>query len=68
VENETSAAREFAVIMAYEAFRICLGLPTRTHSPRDVMRWMQLMMPREPIIMYTPRWAPAKDAKGAPHG
>jgi hypothetical protein len=39
-----SEAREFSIIMAYEAFRICIGLPTRTHPPRDVLRWMRLML------------------------
>jgi hypothetical protein len=37
-------ARDFSIVMAYEAFRICLGLPTRKHSPADVLRWMRLVL------------------------
>lgn len=36
-------AKEFAVLMAFDAFRICLGLPTK-NKPADVLRWMRLML------------------------
>jgi hypothetical protein len=39
-----SEARDFSIVMAYEAFRICLGLPTRKHKPSDVLRWMRLIL------------------------
>lgn len=43
-ESSMTEAKDFAIVMAYEAFRICLGLPTRKHSPADVMRWMRLVL------------------------
>lgn len=39
-----SGEQEFAVVMAFEAFRICIGQPTKKHSPREVMRWMNCML------------------------
>lgn len=39
-----SEAKDFSIVMAYEAFRICLGLSTRTHCPADVLRWMRLLL------------------------
>jgi len=39
-----SEARDFSIVMAYEAFRICIGLPTRKYAPADVLRWMRLML------------------------
>lgn len=35
--------RDFAIVMAYEAFRICLGLKTRTPAS-EVIRWMQTIL------------------------
>ena len=34
-------AMQLAVVMAYEAFRICLGLPTKHYPISEVIRWMQ---------------------------
>lgn len=34
----------FAVTMAYDAFRICIGAPTKNHPAQDVLRWMSLML------------------------
>ncbi len=34
-------AMQLAVVMAYEAFRICLGLPTKHYPVSEVIRWMQ---------------------------
>lgn len=36
--------REFAVVMAWEAFRICIGHRTKKHPPEEVVRWMQTML------------------------
>lgn len=38
-----SEAKDFAIVMAFDAFRICLGLPTKS-KPADVLRWMRLML------------------------
>jgi hypothetical protein len=40
-------ARDFSIVMAFEAFRICLGLQTRKHPPADVLRWMKLVLRSE---------------------
>jgi hypothetical protein len=42
-----SQSQIFAVTMAYDAFRICVGLPTKNHPPQDVVRWMSLMLKLE---------------------
>lgn len=34
----------FAVTMAWDAFRICIGQPTKTHRPEEVLRWMLTML------------------------
>lgn len=36
--------RDFCIVMAYEAFRICIGLPTRKYPPAEVLRWMRCML------------------------
>lgn len=36
--------REFSIVMAYEAFRICIGLPTRKHPATEVLLWMCCML------------------------
>lgn len=36
-------ARDHAIVMAYEAFNMSLGIPTRTFTPKQVMRWLRLM-------------------------
>jgi hypothetical protein len=30
--------------MAFEAFRICIGHPTKKHAPAEVRRWMRCML------------------------
>lgn len=37
-------AFEFAVVMAFEAFRTCIGQPTKKHPPVEVLRWMRTML------------------------
>lgn len=36
--------REFAVAMGFEAFRVCVGQPTKNYPPDEVFRWMQTML------------------------
>lgn len=36
--------QEFAVVMAFEAFRICIGQRTKKYPPAEVMRWMRTML------------------------
>lgn len=36
-------AEHLSIVMAYEAMRICLGQPTKYHTPDAVLRWMKLM-------------------------
>jgi hypothetical protein len=43
LEPVGSAPEDLAVVMAYEAMRICLGLPTRHHPVGSVLKWMELM-------------------------
>lgn len=50
--------RVFSVTMAYDAFRICIGMPTKNHPPKDVMRWMSLMLKSDG----------SKTEPGEPHG
>ena len=38
-----SEARQFSIAMAFEAFRICLGLKPRKYSKEQVIRWMKLL-------------------------
>jgi hypothetical protein len=38
-----SDAMKLAIVMGFEAMRICLGLKTRHYAPAEVIRWMQLM-------------------------
>jgi hypothetical protein len=42
--QEISDYREFAVVMGFDALRICLGQKTRKYPPSEVMRWMRLML------------------------
>lgn len=37
------SAHDFAIIMAYDAFRICIGGKPK-NAPKDVLRWMRLML------------------------
>ena len=41
--DTVNAAHDLAIVMAYEAMRICLGLPTDKHKAKDVLLWMTLM-------------------------
>lgn len=34
---------DLAVVMAYEAMRICLGLPTKHYHAERVLEWMRVM-------------------------
>ena len=43
-----NAAHNFAVVMSYEAMRICLGLPTKHYLVSEVVRWMQIMASNAP--------------------
>lgn len=42
-DGSVTEARDFAIIMAYDAFRICIGRPPK-NKPADVLRWMRLML------------------------
>jgi hypothetical protein len=33
--------QEFMISLAMDAFRICIGLPTRTHPAERVLAWMR---------------------------
>jgi hypothetical protein len=35
--------RVFAVTMAMDAFRLCIGMKPRNHNVEDVIRWIRLM-------------------------
>jgi hypothetical protein len=37
-------AKDFAIVMAYEALRICIHGTTQKHDPATVLRWMRLML------------------------
>ena len=37
-------AKDFSIVMAFEAFRICLGLRPRNHSPEHVLLWMRCIL------------------------
>jgi hypothetical protein len=39
--------QEFAVTMAMDAFRIAIGVRTRTHQPAEVIRWLAMMAAQE---------------------
>lgn len=39
----TSNPLEFAVCMATDAFRLCLGINPRNFTVDDVIRWLRLM-------------------------
>lgn len=41
--NLPSRDRQFAVTVAMDAFRLCIGLPPRNHQQREVVRWMEAM-------------------------
>ena len=43
-EQEREKAKQHAIVMAYEAMRVCLGLPTKYHTPAEVIRWMQCIV------------------------
>ena len=47
-----SEAREFSVVMGYEAMRICIHGKTEKADPKDVLRWMRLMLKQQPAKMY----------------
>jgi hypothetical protein len=42
-----SEAKDFAIVMGYEAMRICLHGTTEKHKPANVLRWMRLMLKQE---------------------
>ncbi len=56
VETE---AHDLAIVMGYEAMRICLGLPTKHHPPGAVMKWMELMT----LTHTAPGEPPAREQK-----
>ncbi len=35
--------KDFAIVMAYEAFRLALGIQPRYFTPQEIMRWLKLM-------------------------
>ena len=43
-----SEAKDFAVVMGYEAMRICIHGTTEKHKPETVLRWMRLMLKQQP--------------------
>lgn len=47
VEPTIREAKEFSVVMGYEAMRIALGLPTKHFRPDDVIEWMRLLAKAE---------------------
>ena len=42
--DDFSAARDFSIVMGYEAMRICIHGTTQKYQPCDVLRWMRLML------------------------
>lgn len=42
-----SEAKDFAIVMGYEAMRICTHGTTEKHKPADVLRWMRLMLKQQ---------------------
>lgn len=38
-----SEAHFFSIQMAYEAFRICLGMKPKKFTKKEVIRWMKLI-------------------------
>lgn len=43
-DSPTSKAREHSVVMGFEAMRICIHGKTQRHDPKDVLRWMRVML------------------------
>lgn len=41
-------AKDFAIVMGYEAMRICVHGTTEKAKPADVLRWMRLMLKQQP--------------------
>lgn len=39
----TNDPRQFSVCMGMDAFRLCIGLPTRNFTAAEVIRWLRLM-------------------------
>ena len=44
-EREEEEAERLSIVMAYEAMRLCLGLPTKYHKPSEVVRWIGAIAP-----------------------
>jgi len=45
-QREMADAQVFAVGMGFDAMRLCLGLPTKSHDAVEVMRWIVAMQTR----------------------
>lgn len=43
-------AKDFAIVMGYEAMRICTHGTTEKADPEDVIRWMRLMLRQKPAF------------------
>ena len=41
-------AKDFAIVMGYEAMRICTHGTTEKADPEEVIRWMRLMLRQQP--------------------
>jgi hypothetical protein len=39
---------EYMISLAMDAFRICIGLPTRTHPAERVLAWMRAVLEAKP--------------------
>jgi len=44
-----AGAKDFAIVMGYEAMRICTHGTTEKADPEDVIRWMRLMLQQKPM-------------------
>lgn len=42
------AAQQFAVCMAWDAFRIALAVPPKNFTKTEVLRWLALLSPNHP--------------------
>lgn len=45
--SDHSEAKIFSITMAYAAFRYCLGGNDKTHTIKDVIRWLELLAARD---------------------
>ena len=61
----SALARDHATIMAYDAFRLCMGQEPKNHTLVDVVRWMGLVW-KVDVRDYLNR-AAAEAAKPSPH-